>query len=236
MPGYFAADGDAADTGAARGRVWRAHFVPDTAGAWQWRASFRRGRDVALRDDLGAGEPTGFDGQSGAFEVLPAPAGSSNPRDRGPLRYTGERYLRFAGSGEPFLKGGAGSPERDSKVSWADPVDGAWLDPGRFATGRLLSLPYSISGTVYNDVDADADVTDAGTLTVNNATVRLYVDDGDGVIDAGDTLWQTATTNASGQYTFSGLGNATYWIVVDSKTVGAAGYNASGFVGATAAD
>jgi CubicO group peptidase (beta-lactamase class C family) len=111
VPGYFAADGDAAESGAERGRVWRAHFVPETPGTWHWRASFRRGRDVALHERPDAGEPAGPDGASGRFEVAPAAAGSGDPRDRGMLRYTGERYLRFAASGEPFLKGGAGSPE-----------------------------------------------------------------------------------------------------------------------------
>jgi CubicO group peptidase (beta-lactamase class C family) len=118
VPGYFAADGNAAQTGAARGRIWRAHFVPDAAGTWRWRASFRRGRDVALRDHPGAGEPTGFDGASGAFEVAPEAGHGGDPRGRGLLRYTGERYLRFAGSGEPFLKGGAGSPE--NLLAYAD--------------------------------------------------------------------------------------------------------------------
>jgi hypothetical protein len=32
VPGHFAADGNAAETGATEGRVWRAHFSPDKTG------------------------------------------------------------------------------------------------------------------------------------------------------------------------------------------------------------
>jgi CubicO group peptidase (beta-lactamase class C family) len=111
VPGYFAADGNAADTGADAGDRWRAHFVPDEPGEWRWRASFRAGRDVAMADDPGAGKPAALDGASGALEVGPAELPAGDPRGRGWLRWTGERHLRFAGTGEPFLKGGAGSPE-----------------------------------------------------------------------------------------------------------------------------
>jgi hypothetical protein len=111
VPGYFAADGDAAETGADAGDRWRAHFVPDEEGSWHWRASFRRGRDVAVADDPGAGRGAAFDGASGTVEVGPASLPPGDPRARGWLRWTGERYLRFAGTGEAFLKGGAGSPE-----------------------------------------------------------------------------------------------------------------------------
>jgi CubicO group peptidase (beta-lactamase class C family) len=111
VPGYFAADGDAAETGADAGDRWRAHFVPDEPGEWRWQASFRSGRDVALDDDPRAGRAVAFDGAEGSLEVGPAALPAGDPRGRGWLRWTGERYLRFAGTGEPFLKGGAGSPE-----------------------------------------------------------------------------------------------------------------------------
>ena len=86
----------------------------------------------------------------------------------------------------------------------------------------------TISGTVYHDVDGDADVAEGGTLTFSGATVRLFVDDGDGAIDAGDTLLATTTTDGAGAYTFSGLGDATYWVTVDSTTLtSGAAFNAA---------
>ena len=80
--------------------------------------------------------------------------------------------------------------------------------------------PYSISGTIYNDVDGDAVVAEIGEGTFRTVTVRLYQDDGDGVIEATDALVTSTTTNASGAYTFTGLANATYWVTVDSRTIG----------------
>ncbi|MGB2824419.1 MAG: DUF5060 domain-containing protein, partial [Phycisphaerae bacterium] len=40
VQGYYAADGRAGMTGAAKGGKWRAHFVPDSAGRWSYAASF----------------------------------------------------------------------------------------------------------------------------------------------------------------------------------------------------
>ena len=34
IPGYYAADGDAANTSASSGNVWRVHFAPDETGEW----------------------------------------------------------------------------------------------------------------------------------------------------------------------------------------------------------
>ena len=105
VPGYYAADGNAADTGATGGRRWVVHFVPERPGVWSFEVSIRTGPGVALADDPEAGEPTEGDGTTGMFEVAP------DPDARGILRHDGGRYLRFAASGEPFLKGGADSPE-----------------------------------------------------------------------------------------------------------------------------
>ena len=89
----------------------------------------------------------------------------------------------------------------------------------------------SISGTIYNDVNADANVTNDSGAVFANATVKLYLDNGNGQIDAGDVLIATTTTNPSGAYIFNGLGNGTYYVVVDSKTLSAAGYNGTSGIG-----
>jgi len=106
IPGFYAADGDAAETSAKTGRKWRVCFTPDRAGEWRYTASFRTGADVAISLDAGAGRPAAFDGASGAFTVAPAANGA-----KGMLRYVGGHYLQYAGTGEYFLKGGADSPE-----------------------------------------------------------------------------------------------------------------------------
>jgi hypothetical protein len=110
VPGYFAADGRAGESGATSGSQWRVHFMPDAPGAWVWRASFRRGTDVALSEDDSAGTAVAPDGAQGGFEVLPSAAEPPDFRALGLLRHQGGRYLQFA-SGRFLLKGGADSPE-----------------------------------------------------------------------------------------------------------------------------
>ena len=111
VPGYFAADGNAAETGATAGNRWRAHFVPDETGEWTYAASFRTGPEVAVSLDPNAGQPVAPDGVSGRFTVLPSDKTGRDHRARGMLRYVGEHYLQFAGSGESFIQVGSQSPE-----------------------------------------------------------------------------------------------------------------------------
>ena len=111
VPGYYAADGNAAETGAEMGRIWRVHFLPDREGTWTYHASFRTGPGVALTSESAAGEPAAFDGAAGSFNVGPTDKSGRDHRAKGLLRYVGKRYLQFAETGEYFVKGGADSPE-----------------------------------------------------------------------------------------------------------------------------
>jgi len=111
VPGYFAADGNAAESSATAGNRWRAHFVPDETGTWTYTASFRAGPEVAVSLDPEAGTPVGFDGETGTIEVGPTDKTGRDNRGRGMLRYVGEHFLRYAGTGEPFLLVGTQSPE-----------------------------------------------------------------------------------------------------------------------------
>src|SRR6478735_11129456 len=36
VPGYYAADGNAANSSASSGNVWRTHFAPDETGTWTY--------------------------------------------------------------------------------------------------------------------------------------------------------------------------------------------------------
>ena len=112
VPGYFAADGDAADTGADSGNKWRVHFAPDQVGTWKYSVSFRKGQNVAVSDNKSAGESAGFvDGQSGSFDIAPTDKAGRDFRAKGMLQYVGKHHLRFAETGEYFLKCGADAPE-----------------------------------------------------------------------------------------------------------------------------
>lgn len=111
VPGYFAADGDAANSGADSGNKWRVHFAPDAEGSWAYTASFRTGNNVAISDNASAGQATAFDGANGTFEVGPTDKSGRDNRAQGRLQYAGERYLRYAETGDYFLKIGADAPE-----------------------------------------------------------------------------------------------------------------------------
>jgi len=127
-PGYWAADGDAANTSATAGNAWRVHFAPDAPGKWEYEASFRRGPGVAVSEGPGAGQSGGFmDGEKGSFEVGPTDKGGRDWRGKGMLRYVGKRYLQFAGTGEYFVKCGADAPE--NFLAYAD-FDGDFAKDG----------------------------------------------------------------------------------------------------------
>ena len=112
VPGYYAADGDAANTGATEGSKWRVHFSPDDVGPWSYRVAFRHGAGVATADDPTAFATAGFfDGDTGTLAIADTDKAGVDLRGKGRLRYVGEHYLRFAETGAYFLKQGADAPE-----------------------------------------------------------------------------------------------------------------------------
>lgn len=128
VPGYFAADGKAGETSATAGRKWRVHFAPDAEGLWTYQVSFVRGEQVAVEEAEAAGTGAGFmDGATGTFTVGPTDKTGRDFRARGRLQYVGGHYLRFAETGEYFLKAGADAPE--NFLSYAD-FDGDFKTDG----------------------------------------------------------------------------------------------------------
>jgi hypothetical protein len=111
VPGYFAADGNAGESGATSGSVWRAHLTPDSEGIWTYRVVLKQGGKVAIN---GGGDPASpHDGLTGTFTV-----GSSNKTGNdfrapahGRLDYVGEHALRWRGGGGRFFKTAMGHPE-----------------------------------------------------------------------------------------------------------------------------
>ena len=125
VPGHFAADGRAADSGASAGSVWRAHFNPPETGQWTWQASFRRGDEVAVASSPKAGASAGaMDGETGAFRVGASNKGGADLRGKGVIEHDGDGYLNHAGTGEVFLKSGVGSPENFLAYSGFDNTPG----------------------------------------------------------------------------------------------------------------
>ena len=132
VPGFYAADGHAAETSTKAGNKWRVHFTPDREGQWQYKASFRMGHNIAINSDPEAGAPTAFDGAAGTFHVSVTDKKAPDFRAKGLLQYVGEHYLKHAGNGEYFLKGGADSPENFLAYAQFDDTYDADADSGSY--------------------------------------------------------------------------------------------------------
>lgn len=98
-----------------------------------------------------------------------------------------------------------------------------------------------IGDAVWNDADADG-IYDGGEIGLDGVTVRLYLDDGDGVFDpTSDDLYATQTTGddpntggtQQGYYRFTNVLPNDYWVHLDPTNY-AAGNALAGFVPTTA--
>lgn len=119
IPGYFAADGNAANSSAADGTVWRAHFAAPKTGDWKYKIGFLQGAEVALSSGSGSGTPLApYDGAAGSISIRPSDKQGRDLRAHGQLKYVGQHYLQFAGSKKYFLKVGADAPE--TLLAYAD--------------------------------------------------------------------------------------------------------------------
>lgn len=97
------------------------------------------------------------------------------------------------------------------------------------------TTPRSVSGTIWEDLDADgiAPPTDGAETGVNGVVVDVYLDsDNDGTLDAGEPLvgsvvTATDLTGNHGTYSFPGLGSARYIMRVNDPSMILAGYDAT---------
>jgi hypothetical protein len=114
VPGFYAADGDAAETSNDSGNVWQVRFTPDTIGEWTYSVSFKKGANIAVADTDSASSASsaGFmDGQAGTFTIKESDKTGIDNRAKGRLQYVGESYLKFAESQKYFIKLGVDAPE-----------------------------------------------------------------------------------------------------------------------------
>jgi len=111
VPGYFAADGNAAETSAVDGTKWRVHFAPDEIGEWKYSVIFQEGENAAIDAAAEVKTPAPYQSLGGTFNVEKTDKQGRDLRAHGRLQYVGKRYLQFAGSGQYFLKAGADAPE-----------------------------------------------------------------------------------------------------------------------------
>jgi len=79
----------------------------------------------------------------------------------------------------------------------------------------------SVSGTIWNDSDADGTLEGGEPVRYPNVTVALYADtNNNGILDSADDLVGTTTTDGSGNYAFTNLPNGAYLVdVTDTANV-----------------
>ena len=112
VPGFYAADGNAAETSADSGNKWKTRFTPDETGEWTYTVSFKKGKNIAISDGAGAAASADFmDGMEGSFEISETDKTGIDNRAQGRLDYVGEPYLQYQESGKYFIKVGVDAPE-----------------------------------------------------------------------------------------------------------------------------
>ena len=112
VPGFYAADGNAAETSADSGSTWMVHFAPMDTGTWVYSVSFRTGSNIATNASQSAGTAVApMDGLTGSFFVTPTDKTGRDHRAKGRLEYVNGHHLQFAETKEYFAKGGTNSPE-----------------------------------------------------------------------------------------------------------------------------
>ncbi len=117
VPGFYAADGNAAESSSDSGNIWKVRFTPDAVGEWSYSISFKKGKNIAIAEDFlntenSQIESAGLmDGATGTFSVSDTDKTKPDNRARGRLDYVGESYLKYAESGDYFIKVGVDAPE-----------------------------------------------------------------------------------------------------------------------------
>jgi len=112
VPGYFAADGNAAESHASSGNIWRVHFSPNKTGLWNYTASFRSGTNISVSKEFNEGKgELPINDKAGSFFIEESKKSGDDFRSKGRLSYVGEHYLKFEETGKYFVKGGIDSPE-----------------------------------------------------------------------------------------------------------------------------
>ncbi|NER17822.1 DUF5060 domain-containing protein [Spongiivirga citrea] len=112
IPGFYATDGNAAETSSDSGHIWQVRFTPDAVGEWTYTTSFKKGENIAIAESLSDASSAGFmDSQTGSFTITESDKTGIDNRAKGRLQYVGESYLKFAETQQYFIKLGVDAPE-----------------------------------------------------------------------------------------------------------------------------
>jgi hypothetical protein len=108
--GFYSADGNAAETSADKGAIWQVRFNPEMSGEWAYKATLRKGENIALSPNIESGNAIGISNSSGKFIVVPSDKDGEDFRSKGRI-VAHEGHFIFKDSQKPWLKMGTNSPE-----------------------------------------------------------------------------------------------------------------------------
>ncbi|QCX37898.1 DUF5060 domain-containing protein [Aureibaculum algae] len=108
--GFYAADGDAAETSAKTGKIWNVRFTPNKIGKWTYTAKLHKGDSIALTDDLTIGDLIPMTNAKGNFIIVNSDKEGDDFRGKGRLE-AHKGYFKFRNTNDYWLKVGTNSPE-----------------------------------------------------------------------------------------------------------------------------
>ncbi|MFW5749031.1 MAG: DUF5060 domain-containing protein, partial [Chloroflexota bacterium] len=218
VPGHYAADGDAAESSSNDGNIWRAYFMPTLTGTWNYTARMYSGANIAVANSV-SGAPLVFE-TSGSFNVFGSNKAGRDFRGQGLLQYVNGHFLRFAGSGDYYLKTGADSPENFlAYFEFDDTYDLGGMGAGILDTypGDLKGLhQYPTHGADWNSGDPVwqgnkgkniiGAVNYLASQGVNSVYMLTYTIDGEpGNLGDGQDIWMWTNENERLRYDVSKL-------------------------------
>lgn len=133
--GFYAADGDAAETSAKKGNIWQVRFTPDKTGKWSYSAKLSKGDRIALNDDLNMGETVSVSNAKGNFIVIKSDKDGDDFRAHGRIEASHE-YFKFRGTDNYWLKAGTNSPE--NLLAYID-IDGTYRTKAEAREGEAAA-------------------------------------------------------------------------------------------------
>ncbi len=108
--GFYAADGNAANTGSDSGAVWQVRFIPEVLGEYTYSAKLYKGDSIAITNNIENAEQIKLTNSNGTFVVVDSEKTANGKRFKGRL-IAENGYFKFRDTNEYFLKVGADSPE-----------------------------------------------------------------------------------------------------------------------------
>lgn len=107
VPGYYAADGNSANTGAVDGNIWYVHFAPNETGEWKYTIDFQAGFSIAIQPNKEGAPVFPAHTMTETINISPTNKTGRDHRGMGRLQYVGKHHMQFQETRKYFLKAGS---------------------------------------------------------------------------------------------------------------------------------